>query len=757
MSLSARIEEINDAHRSAVLSLLWVRFLWMSISGLALLIVADWLFIFADSQRMMLDIIVVLVIWVVLIKSYWGLRRSLSQQRMLVRMLEEHDPTLHNDLVNALDFEEALKEGMKEGLSPLLAEEVVRLAESRFEAEPDYDALEPATYRREKKTLLVLIITSMCLSAFFWGALTTILPRIFLPFGDYPPYGPTQFTVDPGDITVDYGENLVVSLVTHGEIPKGVMLVLRNVETGKEDEFPMFDAGEGNFYQTIEQIHEEIDYFARIPRGRSKRYRVDVTTLPRIESVVVTYYYPEYTHLEPRSHTLLDEAIKGYIGTRVELKVASNRPLKGGSLDVDGTGYTFNTAEEDSVTMTFTIEQAGQVVAHVEDVAGKVSTETVEAKVEIIEDEKPEIVFASPGMDSFAVVDSEMDLQIEASDDLGLTQVILVRNLNDSEDMRKELWVGDGQVDYAEVEDMFDLKDLGLRAGDIIDYYAIAKDSFPGAPQSAATASYRVVVISFQEYKEFVQTQMTAKDLREKYDAYMEEMKALAEEQKAIQEEMGALQNKAKEGAGLSDAEQERLEELAQMQQALAEKTKELAERMAEQSETPSVFDVEDEYKKIMKALSEALKEAAKDMEQASEAMDEAQQNPAQGLPSLNKANASQNEALKKLGESMGEFEEGVQKPGENLEHVTAVVGDVEQFKYLYTIQKGLERQVRMYSEMSDPSLEDQVRMKELGEQQVAVQDALLELSEKLREHADNLEKLGEEKGQVNPEEEVQP
>ncbi len=73
------------------------------------------------------------------------------------------------------------------------------------------------------------------------------------------------------------------------------------------------------------------------------------------------------------------------------------------------------------------------------------------------------------------------------------------------------------------------------------------------------------------------------------------------------------------------------------------------------------------------------------------------------------------------------------------------VVGDVELFKYLYTLQKGLERQIRYYEDKSEPTLDDQVRLKDLSAQQDEVRAQLTELRENLRLHADALDELAEE------------
>ena len=110
--------------------------------------------------------------------------------------------------------------------------------------------------------------------------------------------------------------------------------------------------------------------------------------------------------------------------------------------------------------------------------------------------------------------------------------------------------------------------------------------------------------------------------------------------------------------------------------------------------------------------------------------------------PALAQASDEQMQALEALGQIAQDFEQGIQQANENLERVADVMADVEMFKYLYTLQKSLERQVRSYKDMKDPNLDDQIRLKELSEEQDAVEQALSELKESLRQHADELDEF---------------
>jgi prefoldin subunit 5 len=186
----------------------------------------------------------------------------------------------------------------------------------------------------------------------------------------------------------------------------------------------------------------------------------------------------------------------------------------------------------------------------------------------------------------------------------------------------------------------------------------------------------------------------------------------------------------------------------------------------------PVVFDIENEYKESLRdfaqrlaAANEQMNQAGAEMGKAGEPGDEQQPGeagetpegepgePQEGSPqeSMQAASKAQQEALDQLAENAQQFKEGIQQANENLEHVAKVMGDTEQFKYLYGVQKSLERSISYYKQLTTLSPEDQVRLDELSVQQQEVQAALAELKETIRLHADELDALAaKQKGTDN-------
>ncbi|MBL7647651.1 MAG: hypothetical protein JNK74_15800 [Candidatus Hydrogenedentes bacterium] len=773
MNVRDFIRELETTYRDRVLVLMVIRVAWIFLALALALIALDGAFAFSSAIRLMLDGLLAVVL---LGCVAWSLRQAFQSRergRMLVRLVEEGNPDLQNVLTNAMDFEQRLDSEKGVPFSPALMRREIENATERAATPVNYDALTPPTLSRERWALAGLALLFFVSAAMSYVLFLAVVPRYLLPFADFPPYSPFHFAVNPGDTSVDFGDSLKIEVLASNRIPDALSLVLLDRQGKEIAVVDMHDAGEGNFFQTLENLREPVIYFARTGRARTHRHDIAINTVPRIEDVVINYEYPAYTHKDPETRVLSEEPIKGYVDTKVTMRVRSNRPLQGGQVEVNGVAHPFAPADEENIVeATFALAEAGTFSASIVDIDGNTAKDSAQGTVEIIPDNKPEVVIDQPGMDSFAVPDSKIPILVDASDDLGITKVAFFRRHNQSDDARKSIYEDDGATSFVTVDDTLDLKDLGVKPGDSIEYYATATDSRPGAPQTATSEMFRLQIVSFEEYRRFAQSQMTAEDLRQKYDAILEEMEAIAEAQQALKEKTDALQEKMNQPGGLTEEEKEQLAQAAGEQAELAKEAADMAKRLEEMADGEVVFDIENEYKASLRDFAQRLEKANEQMSQAGAEMGkagepgEAQQpgeagespegesgEPQSGTPQGRMAAASQaqQEALDQLAENAQQFKDGIQQANENLEHVAKVMGDTEQFKYLYGVQKSLERSISYYKQLTTLSPEDRIRLDELSVQQQEVQAALAELKETIRLHADELDALAaKQKGTEN-------
>jgi len=714
---------------------------FLVLVGLSLLY-ADLFFQLNDPTRLLADVCFVAALLAVTVLTRRGLTRARSLERRLARLIEEGNPEMRNDLVNAIDFEDALSEGVRQPVSTELMERQIGIASEKARALKRLDSLEPPSLRKEGYLLLGSAAAACVLLIVFTDHFTNVVPRYLDPFGDHPPFSPTRLNVDPAGTTVEYGQSLKVNVATLGPKPAGVSLVLQDGKGRELAALPMFENGEGQYVQNLENLQDDGVYFVRIPGGRSKRYSLSVIKWPKIQSPTVTYEYPAYTRLAPETRYLNERIVKGYAGTKATITLYSNRPLKGGTLKVCARDYELRARDTNSVAGAFTIVTNGTFSASITDKEGHETREKLEGTVEVLPDLKPEIAIVSPGMDSFATPDAQIPINIEARDDLGIARVELLRSTNGSSDERKTVHTGDGSEKLVNVIDTLDLRALGVKPGDTIDYYATGTDTAPEAQHTAATPAYHLAVISHEQYRELLQTQMRAEDLTKKYNDLMDRLSSLADKQAALEKEVSQLKNNLEQNGALTPQEQQQMQQALAAQEELAKQTDQFASELKDMAQRPPVFDVEKDYQRSLEKFANRMEQARQAMARGSESLKQAGDKPAgqDGLPALESALREQREALARLGQNRDEFAKGVQQANRDIEKAYRLLEDVELFKALLERQKNLERQVRSYRDLASPGLDEQIRLKEFAEEQAAVEQAVSQLKEDFQSHAKDIE-----------------
>jgi len=732
---------LDRVRRRQVRKLAGIRGLWIGLALLLVFFYLDTVLSLSGRQRLVFDAIAALAVIVTWIVTVLYLNRARSRTKMLARLVEAEHPELNNELVNALDFEERIEARNTGAASVALMQTGIERALESFDSLEVLEGLKPPGLRGESRVLLGVLSVWVGCGLFLSAWLFAELPRFIQPWADHPPYCPTKLIVLPAGAIVDYGKDLEVNVTARGRQPDEVWLVVTDPAGTVLNRVGMFTNEEGAYHQTIEKIRSNLTYYASVGRGRSKYYQIQLSKTPRIESVEVLYHYPEYAQLPERMSVLSDRVreLKGYKGTEVTLTVSSNRPLKGGVVTTDKHSYAGTAHAENSVQVVFPLTEPGPFEVAVTDVEGNVSTDQFAGRITLAPDGEPMISIVSPGMQSLAIPTAKIPIVIEAHDDLGIQRISLYRNHNESDDAHKLLYDANEVETFVNVVQPLDLADLGVRPGDVIDYYATATDSLPSAPQTAASEAYSIQIISAEQYADMMRNQMTAKDLRIKYDNILGQLDALLEEQQQLEQETRELRQRLQDSNDVAAAQavQKQLEALAQRQDELAQKTRDTSAQLREESEQPPAFDIEKDYKKALAEFADHLDRAAAHMNTGTQRMEAGVRTPETRPESLQEANQAQKLALAELGDQSQETRDKIRQANRELEKMIHLLADVETFKQLYNAQKQLTRQTKSLRQTEADDFDTKVRFKELAERETATKTALEQLREDLRRHGD--------------------
>ncbi len=293
-----------------------------------------------------------------------------------------------------------------------------------------------------------------------------------------------RVAVAPGDVTVRRNSDLTIHASLEGFHPEVVQLYVRFADQQQWERAAMRAIAaerDPRFEFRLYAVRGPLQYYVMAQGVRSAQHQVAVVDLPRIERVRLTYDYPSWTGLEQATDDT-SRHIRAVAGTQVKVEVFADAPLEAPALIVDGAASDLS--QEGQVSRgSIEVGTPGryQIGAHV---AGELVALSEEYAIEVVNDEKPVIEIRKPGRDWRASSIEEVPVRINAEDDFLLRDVTLHYSINGGE------WRGErlaqGNLKQMDAGTLLSLEELGagleedgrqgLVAGDIVSYYATARD-----------------------------------------------------------------------------------------------------------------------------------------------------------------------------------------------------------------------------------------------------------------------------------------
>jgi hypothetical protein len=285
---------------------------------------------------------------------------------------------------------------------------------------------------------------------------------------------PQSIEVSPGDDGIRMGGNVRVRATMQGFDPVDAW-VHASFGDGEWQQVPMTETGDG-FEFTFFSVRQPLEYYVSANNVRSPAFDVHVVDLPNVDSLVLTYHYPEWTQRDPDVHDPGGD-IRAIAGTEVELRITTDRPMTPGAIIVDEDAVTLD-VDGTTATATFTLAEDGQYYV-ASTVGGERIRLTDDYFITILEDQAPEISFLRPGRDWSASRIEEVTTRISGEDDFRINRLELRFSVNGGEWRAIEL---DANSSAIEVDHVFFLESLTendaepLVPGDLVSYYAVAED-----------------------------------------------------------------------------------------------------------------------------------------------------------------------------------------------------------------------------------------------------------------------------------------
>ena len=471
-------------------------------------------------------------------------------------------------------------------------------------------------------------------------ASSVIARRLLQPRADIPPYTPLKFIVGPQPAEVIYGGEILVSAdITGGKLTAPVRCLTRDPATGRTDDSPAFQENAARFSRKLEKMAAPVEVAFGVGRARSAWMRVNVLMQPKVQDVLLTVQPPAYSGLPKRVFTVGSQALAALPGSRITALVTSNRPLGGGTLRVGAEEIAAETSGTHEARFSWVLHGAARIALAVRDVAGTAS-EPLQLEQKITPDERPSVALRQPAGDVLATPDSELPLEADARDDLGLVRVALVRKLTGFRERAAAEAVQQGDRRH-EFGGMIKLAPFGVQPGQTIELTLEAGDTNPNLLGVSVSEPARIHIIDREQYAQILRSRVTLEEFSARYesiDAAMEKAREALEEMKKAAESgdakaAEAARQKAQEGheeAGtifgeiakdfpIFDVDEPLSQAAADVGRKLFENFRDLEKLKAADPQTMA-----DAMKELQDRLGESRERMAKDMDKGKRAIEAA-------------------------------------------------------------------------------------------------------------------------------------
>jgi hypothetical protein len=630
--------------------------------------------------------------------------RNLSQAHV-ARLFETSDASLGNRLINAVQLAE---QNAANPTGEFLRQEAVRLGAEAAGRQNAWRVSRRGVQRAATALLgalalwLVLIVSSGDLLDAVW-------PRFLDPRGDHPPYNRLKIDVEPGGAEVIYGGQMELHAKTSGR-PVDKLWVVACTSTN-ETRTLMFLAPDKTFFQNLMNLREPTEYFVTDGAARSRRFKIRIRYTPQINAAEVTETFPEYTGKATRTMKLGDEVQSLPESTRVAFRLTSNRPLKSGALELvpvlggKQTQIALLPESQNVVTGEFKLSEPVVFNLSIRDVSGLDGAEPRRGRLNVLPDRPPRVFVTEPGRDAVATPSISVPLRVEATDDYAVSRVVWLRGFNRSIErpFNMKLTLRGGPQSVASTG-AFDLEKLGVRPGDIIEYYFEAADNYPKGPNLAFSRPFRLEIISREQYEAILRQAAARKALFEPYFKLDAWLRRLAERSRDL---------KAKADAGDASARAEA--------QKFQKELEDYQEQLSKLKQQAIMFDVEKAFATTLVMQSQGVNQALDDLKKGL------------GGGQLD-SNAMKHVSDMLSGLSDAEQEQ-VDQPAQEIASVARLLAKADSFAKLSQEQATVAQLLRRFAEKSDGlSRLEQMEVQELMHQEQLIHDALREMAAELPE-----------------------
>lgn len=443
-----------------------------------------------------------IVTWLVLLAVAWifllrPLLRRVSDDQVAL-YLEEREPSLEAAILGAMAAERRGEASAPSPSPELLGLLVKRAVEKARAVEYGRRIDRRGLYQGSG----VLAFLSLGISLFFLlgpAGLRYGVTALALPTTGAAEVSPYSISVLPGDVSLARGADQLVTAELRGFDSDQVYLFSRTGAGEPLRQLTMLPADSGRYDLLLLNLMENTDYFVEANGVRSPTFTIEVADLPYVARMDHTYFFPAYTGLDPRH---VEEAgdIAALAGTRVQMAIQPTIPTPAGRIVVDDSVVVpLELLQEGALTGEILIRKGGIYRIELAREDGGMVDASPEFTIDVLRDLPPTVSIPRPGRDASASSVEEIFIEAKADDDYGIARLSLVYSVNGQPEDTVSLFGASGPPlpEVSAGHTLF-LEEWELNPGDVVSYYAVARDARTGGYAEAMSDIYFVNIRPFR-------------------------------------------------------------------------------------------------------------------------------------------------------------------------------------------------------------------------------------------------------------------
>jgi hypothetical protein len=343
--------------------------------------------------------------------------------------------------------------------------------------------------------------------------------RVLMPWANIVPASRVTIdAIEPGEVTVSRGDNLVVSAEVRGVGDDNSVVLKYTTRDGRavDKRLNMKVSPDGIRYEgrlpkddgksADVGLSESLTYRIEAGDARSLDYAVTVVPSPSILVERIDYDYPQYTGFVDRTVEGLGD-IRAIEGTRVTIHARANGPVAEAHVDFDSDGRreVLMTAREANANASFLLElrddrttpKHASYVLRFMNAERRSNTNPVKHSIGVDPDYAPEASIVAPREEVLDVrLDETVAIEVEARDpDFAMADVRLHGEVSGRSVVDERLLTTGPKKRFTS-RYQFTPKAHNLRAGDTVQYWIAASDNKSPSPNTTLTKKQVLRIVS---------------------------------------------------------------------------------------------------------------------------------------------------------------------------------------------------------------------------------------------------------------------